>query len=171
MIIKYFYKKWYFDLAAYVGVRLDQTSDPIKAMFILDVQVFSRSSVQGIAAHRLSDGDGSIRPSFRPLMCFVDGFNSKTSSIFCANSSSFCWPSSHTISVLRKSNKAWVRTFRSRLPTVNAGRLFSMEASWEGWRKRARSHNRLRTRLRLDPSTPCCLANCPTCCNGRRTSG
>ena len=44
----------------------------------LDVQVFSRSSVQGIAAHRLSDGDGSIRPSFRPLMCFVDGFNSKT---------------------------------------------------------------------------------------------
>ena len=74
--------------------------------FILDVQVFSRSGVQGITARRLSDGVGSIRPRFRPLMCFVDGFKSKTSLIFCANSLSFWWPSSHTISVLRKSNKA-----------------------------------------------------------------
>ena len=122
-------------------------------------QIYSGSKWLGHpAALYCNVGLASSRPRSLPTMCFFEGAKEMTDSFTLEASCSstlagFSDCRSSCMNMNRLSMLIWCR----RVPTVAAGSLFLILASWSGWKRRRWSTGRLRIKLLRDPSSPVSL--------------
>src|SRR6516165_9374874 len=84
------------------------------------------------SARYFKEGDGSSRPSWRWIMCFVERPKGKTSCRALVKCCRRLWGASDDTRSSMTSIRHSTCTFALRLPTVYAGRLFLSWASWAG---------------------------------------